>query len=501
MADCRAAASGWLRRRNEPHVDTEGACQRAERCGRRVGLASFYAADLGLVDACAIGELPLREVERATLRGELTREREVQAKTGTRIRRRCRVRSVGTALTRSLVSRAAREPGGRTSRSLTVAAAHERCARVKLWTVLRRTRCRSCGLGLAVGGVGAALAAEPSTKAKAWALFDRIVADAAPSGVHTNPWVADGSGPPIYSPDIETLARLLAVPLHLRAATTTGAPALAFDVWISYELRRAGFDRDAVWPRPARPRVLPTPIVSLLNKVTKSEREALLRRLQGASPPSGAAATDANILGKNYVKQVDVVMSAWDTGPELLVSTKRMDSSFGKNAANRVEESYGDAKNLRLRHPLAALGFVYGLRSTIFDQEPRKAEWLIDLLEKLGREDDAYHAVALIVIEYADHLTVSVGDDDPGDGEDPLAAAGLTDDAASADEEPEDIDQSEVDQALAGLPAVDLPLERVPSDLQPAHFMGRMVRRVLDATPVNRHGEARKRMRQPAAGQ
>ena len=63
----------------------------------------------------------------------------------------------------------------------------------------------------------------------------------------------------------------------------------------------------------------------------------------------------ANLLGKNYVKQVDVVMSGWATGPELMVSTKRMDSSFGKNAANRVEESYGDAKNLRLRHPQAAL--------------------------------------------------------------------------------------------------------------------------------------------------
>ena len=37
-------------------------------------------------------------------------------------------------------------------------------------------------------------------------------------------------------------------------------------------------------------------------------------------------------------------MSSWATGPELMVSTKRMDSSFGKNAANRVEESYGDAK-------------------------------------------------------------------------------------------------------------------------------------------------------------
>lgn len=73
-------------------------------------------------------------------------------------------------------------------------------------------------------------------------------------------------------------------------------------------------------------------------------------------------------------------MSAWATGPELMVSTKRMDSSFGKNAANRVEESYGDAKNLRLRHPQAALGFVYALSAVALEREPDIAAWLIDLL-------------------------------------------------------------------------------------------------------------------------
>ena len=80
-----------------------------------------------------------------------------------------------------------------------------------------------------------------------------------------------------------------------------------------------------------------------------------------------------------------------------MVSTKRMDSSFGKNAANRVEESYGDAKNLRLRHPQAALGFFYSLSALALETEADTAEWLIDLLIKLGREDDAYDAVALVL--------------------------------------------------------------------------------------------------------
>jgi len=340
------------------------------------------------------------------------------------------------------------------------------------------------------------VAAEPSTKTKAWAIFDRIVADAAPSGVHTNPWVKDESRQPFYEPDYTILTRLLGVPLYLKAPTTTGVPALALDVWISYELRRSGFDEDAVWPRPTAPRILPGPIVSLLEKVTGKEREALWRRLRAKTPPTGAAASSASILGKNYLKQVDVVMSNWIAGPELLVSTKRMDSSFGKNAANRVEESYGDAKNLRLRHPFAALGFVYGLRSTIFQESPDKAEWLTDLLQKLGREDDAYHAVALIVIEYGAHLAVDDGDDDLGDGEDSLAQAGIADLAADSDvgaELDETVEASEVEQALANLPNVVIRTELVPEDLQPGLFIAEMVRRVIDATPVNFHREARSR--------
>lgn len=67
---------------------------------------------------------------------------------------------------------------------------------------------------------------------------------------------------------------------------------------------------------------------------------------------SGITPSDARILGKAYAKQVDVVIAQWSRGPELLISTKRMDSSFGKNALNRIEESYGYAKNLRGRHPL-----------------------------------------------------------------------------------------------------------------------------------------------------
>ncbi|WP_202965749.1 hypothetical protein, partial [Demequina lutea] len=329
------------------------------------------------------------------------------------------------------------------------------------------------------------------------------MADASPDAQYTNPWVStdvdessSGAGQQrlrldrlCFEPDFEVLRKLLGVPLFLGAESQTGVPALALDIWIAYELRRAGFDADAVWPRAVHPRVLPASIANLLGSLPQKERVALDNRLKKREAISGATASSASILGKNYLKQVDVVMSNWITGPELLISTKRMDSSFGKNAANRVEESYGDVKNLRLRHPMAALGFFYGLRSTIFEEEPDKAEWLIDLLQKLGQEDDAYHSVALLVIDYDGGKPAP---DDPGDGEDALAEAQLVDDST------EDIDESaelEVvqDLPLESLPRVEFAQDRIPPSLQPSQFLAAMVNRVLDTTPITLHKEARRR--------
>ncbi|GAA2563768.1 hypothetical protein [Mycolicibacterium diernhoferi] len=322
--------------------------------------------------------------------------------------------------------------------------------------------------------------AEPSTKATAWAIFDRIVADAAPGGIHTNPWVKIGDTP-TFQPDFRVLRKLLGVPLYLDAPSTTGVPALALDVWMSYELRRAGFDADAVWPRPTDPRIMPSAIAALLEALPQKERLLIEQRLRRSM--KGVAGSSASVLGKHYMKQVDVVMSDWDTGPELLISTKRMDSSFGKNAANRVEESYGDAKNLRLRHPMAALGFVYGLRSTILSSEPDKAEWLIDLLGKLGTEDDAYHAVALVMIDYDADLTEAAGEEvDSVEKAEPDTLFEIVDVATAA-----------VDAALAALPDIAIRHDVVPPQLQPARFLEIMVNRVIETTPVTRHREARRR--------
>lgn len=324
----------------------------------------------------------------------------------------------------------------------------------------------------------AAVAKDDSKKALAWPLFDAIVAEAPMR--HLSPW-EHGK----YVPDFETLERLLGVPLLLEAKSASQVPALALDVWVAYELRRAGLDPDAVWPRETPPRVISSDLLRFVDKqYSKTKKEIRERLAKGGSTFGSTVGASANLLGKNYLKQVDVVMSHWSTGPEVMISTKRMDSSFGKNAANRVEESYGDAKNLRLRHPQAATGFVYGLRSTCWDETPEKADWLVDLLTKLGREDDAYHAVALIVPEYGGEVEAD---------EDDTEAAPI-DDAVVPDADPEldfVLPDDKLEEQLRSLPPVRLRHDRVPEEVSPARFFLVMLNVLLDSTPVNFHSHAR----------
>lgn len=334
------------------------------------------------------------------------------------------------------------------------------------------------------------MAAEPSAKAKAWVIFDRIVERAELSSA-ANPWVKDKDGRRRFEPDYDTLCLLLGVPLWLNANTQSGVPALALDVWLSYELRRAGFGTDQIWPRPTHPRILPAPVAKLLNELPRSEAELLRARIvrQGAIP--GVTSSSATILGKNYLKQVDVIITDWATGPELLISTKRMDSSYGKNAPNRVEESYGDVKNLRLRHPLAALGFVFGLRSDILEKEPATAEWIFDLLVKLGQEDDAYHATGLVLMEYSDGAVLV------DNGEE--AAADITrEPGAEPEEEVAPVADGDVDLTIKRLPKVRILLRETPEELMPGRFLAAMVDRVLGCTPVTMHKVARMRRAEAA---
>lgn len=324
------------------------------------------------------------------------------------------------------------------------------------------------------------MAKEPTAKAQAWPLFDAIVATAPLRDL--NPW-ENGE----FVPDLDTLRALLGVPLHLKAPTRSGVPALALDVWVAYELRRAGFDPDAVWPRAEPPRVVAKDVLDFVRGVTPAAtRKDLLARLQKGSGPGNVGGASANILGKNYLKQVDVILSGWQTGPELLISTKRMDSSFGKNAANRVEESYGDAKNLALRHPMAAMGFLYSMRSTAYTEERRQFDWIVDLLIKLGREEDAYDACCLVVPEWH-----GAGPADGGGDVEPPAPIDPDDVEDESGDVEAEVAVDDVETIIGSLPQVTLREDLVPDELSPARFFTVLVNQVIDSTPVTMHERAR----------
>ncbi len=275
--------------------------------------------------------------------------------------------------------------------------------------------------------------------------FDAILGGAAP----TDPWIHGAGEPPRYQPDYGLLGELLSVPVSAGKVAASGAFANGVDAWIASELRKAGFSADEVWPRPDRPRILPHDIAALLEKLPATLADQVHDRV--LKLPS-VAPSSANVLGRAYVKQVDVVMSRWDRGPELLISTKTQVSSFGKNLPNRFEEAYGDAGNLRSRYPLAAVGFFFVQRSTILTQEPAAFEKTVDMMRKLRdslASGNGYTATALALATW----------------DDGRPQAGVT----------VDVDQ-------------------VPADIRPEQFFATMVQTILAASPIDHHVVPRERI-------
>lgn len=231
-----------------------------------------------------------------------------------------------------------------------------------------------------------------------------------------NPW-DEGE----YVPDWDLLRSLLKIPIGAGQAESqqSGAAAKAFDSWIAHELRRAGFPPDAVWPRMREPRVLPADlrpleksIEGLISLVDQHEDEsgarfapAAIRRAIKNLPKDLPGSHSASILGRFYAKQVDVSVAAWQHGPDVLISTKTMFSSFKKNKNNRYEEALGEAPNLRDRYPLAAMGFAFLVRNTIYEEQGA-FELLSDLLARLRRPHGPFDASMLLVAEWDDDLVL-----------------------------------------------------------------------------------------------
>lgn len=227
-----------------------------------------------------------------------------------------------------------------------------------------------------------------------WDAFGGVLAER----LTASPWAHNADGGRRFEPDFDALASLISIPIEAGSESQTGRLAKAIDAWTANELRRAGFDEDEVWPRLTKPRVLPRDLALYLRGLPVKERAAAEARVLANK---SVAPSDARVLGRAYVKQVDVLIAQWSRGPELLISTKSMVSSFRNNLPNRFEESYGDAKNLRGRYPLVSMGFLMLMRSTVAD-EAGTLDRVTDMLRKLRDDQDVYDATCLVLAEWAD---------------------------------------------------------------------------------------------------
>jgi hypothetical protein len=211
-----------------------------------------------------------------------------------------------------------------------------------------------------------------------------------------------------FAHDPTLLRKLIQVAVDTGRAgkATTGGVALAVDVWVACELRRAGFDPDAVWPRAESPRMLPPSFAQAVANYPflrdTGKRDAEKRAIRKLTSALGAERT--RIQGGQLAKEIDVAIGDFERGPELIVSTKSITSSYGNNITNRWEEATGDLANIRGRFPLATIGFVVLVTQPILREENSWAR-AKDMLRKLREENPGapglfYDGTCLIVADW-----------------------------------------------------------------------------------------------------
>ncbi len=219
------------------------------------------------------------------------------------------------------------------------------------------------------------------------------------------PWKLGG----VYQHDPELLRRLLQVQVDNGKADNaqTGGVATAVDVWVACELRRAGIEADAVWPRPEQPRVVSQSLIRAANRFrfARDPANAEVQRRTIESLVQLAGSGRSTITGGQFPKEVDVVMADDDRGLELAVSTKAMTDSYAKNISNRWEEASGDLLNIRRRFPLAAFGFAFIATDPVV-KETTSFDRMKDMLRKLstvvvGAEGSAYDCTCLILTNWS----------------------------------------------------------------------------------------------------
>jgi hypothetical protein len=268
-----------------------------------------------------------------------------------------------------------------------------------------------------------------------------------------NPWV-DSSA---YQPDYVLLERLLSLSVRQGAGQPSGRLARATDAWVGQELRCAGFGENEVWPRRVQPRVLPQSLIDVEAIARETGAPSIRRAIKGWS--------QARLLGQYYLKQVDVLIADWDRGAELIVSTKSMLSSYWNNLRNRFEEFVGDAKNLRGRYPLAAIGILFVVRSTI-SEEQGALQFLADMLTRL-RNPELFDTAGLVVARWSDS------------------------DAGSWQGEIDLGEYRQLQERAEEQPVVTVLLNGVPDAVHPSRFCRELVDCVLSRTPVTFHKKSR----------
>jgi len=234
----------------------------------------------------------------------------------------------------------------------------------------------------------------------------------AAADIEQSPWHGDE-----YEPNRDLLRELLAVPIHAGHAQQSGRIAKALDAWIAHELRRGGFPEDAVSPRKRRPRMLPGEVAPLEQQIDALVERVVPRRVRETVmrlPRALPGYADANVLGRFYVKQVDVLVSAWQRGPDVLVSSKTMLSSYLKNKNNRYEEAVGEATNLRERYPMAGMGYAYLVRGNVYAEGGAYA-FIRNLLVRLRKPDGAFDATMLLVADWDDETRTLNSVEDPAE--------------------------------------------------------------------------------------
>lgn len=274
----------------------------------------------------------------------------------------------------------------------------------------------------------------------------------------TSPWAAGPGETSVYQPDTDTLDRLLSIPVAQGTDHTSGRLGKAIDAWVAHELRRAGFHEHEVYPYRTQPRVLPPPIVAAKQIPGIKDHEALRKRLNRFGTES------FGVVGEFYDKQIDVFMGSPSRGAELMVSTKSMSGSFDKNIKNRYEEFLGDAENLRTRFPLATIGVVYVVDSSILSN-PESFSRLTEMLLRLKRRH-RYDVSCLVVMRKLESGVRWV------DQEMPIER---TNDWA------------------ADLPVVSTDESHVPEELRTGAALADLVTSVLERIPSKYHREPRVR--------